>query len=207
MKNIILLFIFSCSMCLSITAQFISEEKNSNNYFGIFGETTGDIFNQESFYVNIGKDFIQSSVSIPNTPLASSKLKLNPDGSAVEVGGEVNRVSTGFADLLPYAYGEVSLDLITDRGTNNYTTTLGQMNGFNYTEITFNDPNLNTYDLIIVATPRSGIVTGPFNTGDASQVRIDHIDTAGSNTCRVYLYQPDGTTANHQYFSFVAYKL
>ena len=103
---------------------------NGNQNYGIY--TTGEDGNYFSGNIGLGVQFPSEKIDV--------------DGN-IKVTGEVNRPSTGSANMVPIAYGNVRADGTVAAGTGNFTV---DKLGYAY-DITVNGESINTENYIITS--------------------------------------------------------
>ncbi|MGB8191836.1 MAG: hypothetical protein WCF67_07960 [Chitinophagaceae bacterium] len=157
---------------------FIYNQENSRLYFGTANTTRMSI--SETGNVGIGID--------PGT----EKLDVvgNINASGIVRAGEVHRTSTGVANLVPIAYGNISSTGFIQSGSGNYTL-LKISTGFYQVTITGEAYQFQTYTTVV--TPAGNI--GPIFTNTGS----------GGGSLHIYTYNLAGVAADSQ-FCFVVYK-
>ena len=187
------------SLTSILSAQIISNEKDANNYYGIFGGIQGSGLPGVSFerYLNIGSN----SIEVTQSNLifgAKPDLTINGSGGTVSFGGEVNRAISSDADLLPYAYGR--LDGFTSNpvapiitGTENYTISQTAI----ATIITLNE-NI-AFNTSVTVTPLAPDAGQGFNTWSPL---LPAVAITSQNTIEIRFFDLNGNFVSNPYFSF-----
>ena len=121
----------------------------------------------------------------------NNALTIYKSGNAV-FDGELQRPSTGNANLVPIAYGTINDNGTIINGTGNFTADL--VNGI--FEITVNNETLSSSHTVCAITPRS------------LQPRTASFEFSSSNKLFVVIYDPTNSTSlTPTDFQFVIYKL
>ncbi len=95
---------------------------------------------------------------------------------AVVVDGEVNRPSTGSANMIPIAYGLVNRDGTTRNGTNNFTVTKSSGNGKYLISVNGEILGLNTHIMVLTALADYGAVASYVIFGEDYYVNTRTLD-------------------------------
>lgn len=155
-------------------------------------ETTGKLslatnFNHRLTIASNGK------VGIGVDPASAALLEVNGD---TKINGEVNRPTTGAANMVPIAYGMIDAAGVVQNGSGNFTVTRGPGGGgvnANTYIITITNETYYYQDYTTSATVSS---TGP---------KFISVNSLGGNTLSVYIYDITGTQISSD-FTFVTYK-
>lgn len=172
---------------------------NHEGYKGYAGIWTG------SNDMDFGTGASNTTGKVHLTTLASPKLTVVPNGNVgigtevptakldvigdVKTSGEVQRPSTGAANLVPIAYGSISVDGTISSGSGNFTAVKF---GTGRYHITIND---ESYFIGNYSTIASAVSSGPALISTSS----------GIGNLQIYIYDLSGVAIDKS-FSFVTYK-
>lgn len=158
---------------------FVYNQEATRLYFGTNNVTRMTI--SEGGNVGIGID--------PPTERLDVVGNIKSSGN-VNVSGEVNRPSTGNANLVPVAYGNISSAGFTQSGSGNFTVSRISAGWYSIT-ITGESYQFQTYTTVVTPAGNTGVILT--NTG------------SGGGALHVYTYNAAGTATDSQ-FCFVVYK-
>jgi hypothetical protein len=161
--------------------RMINSDLNIMNY-----EATGKLnlatnFNTRLTITSNGK------VGIGVDPSSTALLEVNGD---TKINGEVNRPSTGAANMVPIAYGMITADGVIHNGSGNFTVV--------------KDPS-NIYIITITGEPYFYLDYTTSATVSSSGPMFISVNSLGGNTLSVYIRNIAGTLTEGD-FTFVTYK-
>jgi hypothetical protein len=139
-----------------------------------------------------------------NSGSTSSRLQIDGSGNVAISGGELQRSSTGEANMVPIAYGTVNSGgtLVTSSSSNNITATWNA--GANRYEIAITGENFSlTSGYVTTVTPQQI----PYQVGSLTAYRPTLANVRSAlNTLYVIIYNAEDMSLNQAGFSFVVYK-
>jgi hypothetical protein len=127
----------------------------------------------------------QGNVGI-GTAVPAEKLEVN--GTA-KINGEVNRPSTGAANLVPIAYGMINAAGVIQNGSGNYTVTRSGQ----------------TYVITITGEAYSYLSYTTSATVSSTTPKFITVNSLGLTTLSIYIFDTSGTQISND-FTFVTYK-
>ena len=132
--------------------------------------------------------------------IATPATKLDVNGTITISGtatSELNRSTTGAANLVPIAYGNISTTGAINSSTGNFTVVLGDDGLYGYFEITITGETYNQNGYTVFVQPIVGI------NNTASRVQV----TSSAGRLRIYCFSIVNNTTNlYTPFHFMVYK-
>lgn len=161
----------------------LRETGTYRGYIGSFAGNAADI--------DLGTGAGNATGAVHLTLQASPKFSVNPDGNSTLYNNELHRTSTGNANLVPIAYGNISSTGFVQASSGNVTVIADGIVGYYNIEIAGENYQFQQY--ITVVTP----------IGSTSPVIA--CTGSGAGNLQVYLYNIAGADVD-QNFHFVVYK-
>jgi hypothetical protein len=127
----------------------------------------------------------QGNVGI-GTAVPAEKLEVN---GTTKINGEVNRPSTGAANLVPIAYGMINAAGVIQNGSGNYTVTRSGQ----------------TYIITITGEAYSYLSYTTSATVSSTTPKFITVNSLGLTTLTIYIFDTSGTQISND-FTFVTYK-